>query len=82
MFEDDETLKTGRYVEIPSSNLGKTHGIGKIIARWGDTIAVDFRGHRGHYTISKHTIIPIAEVMGMKLYVDTSIPENEIHIKD
>lgn len=84
MFEEDETLKAGRFVQIPSSNHGKDGQVGKILSKWGNTIAVDFDGLLGHYTISKHTIIPIkiGEIYGMKVYADPSIPENEIHIKD
>lgn len=46
----------GDLVDIPSSDLGKIYGFGKILAVWSDKIAVNFSGHLGHYTISNHII--------------------------
>lgn len=52
----ENELKIGRIVEIPSSNLGKMYGQGVITAYFGGTIQVNFSGHLGQYTISKHEI--------------------------
>lgn len=52
----DSQLTVGRIVEIPSSYLGKKYGQGKIVSKFGGTIQVDFDGHLGQYTVSKHEI--------------------------
>lgn len=43
-------------VKILTSILGKDGEVGIITAKWGDVIQVDFNGHLGQYTISKHEI--------------------------
>lgn len=72
--------RVGDFIYIPSSELGKRYGKGKIVSVWFDKIAVDFSGHLGHYTLSNHPIIP-ATFLGMEVVLDDTIPENEFHIK-
>jgi len=53
----DSRLTIGRKVLIPSSKLGQEFGEGIIVAKFGDTIQVNFSGALGQYTVSKHEII-------------------------
>lgn len=73
-------MKVGDPIYIPTSNLGCKYGIGKIVAIWSNKISVDFSGHLGQYTVDKHDIIP-AEIFGMKVVLDETIPKDEMHIK-
>ena len=75
--------KVNDLVEIPTSNLGKEYGFGKVVRKWHNTIQVDFAGNLGQYTVSKHTILPVkvGSFNNMEVYTDSSIPLNEIHIK-
>lgn len=52
-------IKINSKVKIPTSILGLNgKEIGTVTAIWqdGNKIAVDFDGHLGHYTVSKHEI--------------------------
>lgn len=49
-------LEIDDKVKILTSELGKNGAIGKVKAKWGGIIQVDFNGHIGNYTISKHKI--------------------------
>lgn len=73
--------KVGQEVTIPKSELGAKYGIGKIVAVWGGKMAVDFKGHLGHYTIEKNEIYNVVTFSGIKLALDSNIPENEIHVR-
>jgi hypothetical protein len=73
-------FKVGDFVSVPTSVLGKKYGVGKILAIWFDKMSIDFSGHLGNYTMSKHTIIPV-EFFGMDVVLDETIPKNEIHLK-
>lgn len=52
----ESIYKLSEWVEIPTSELSKQFGKGKIVEIYGTTIAVDFQGHIGKYTVSNHEI--------------------------
>lgn len=57
-------MKKGSVVIIPTSELGVRNGLlleGTVLARWGGVLQVDFDGHLGQYTISKHNINLVRE---------------------
>lgn len=44
---------------VPTSELGKQHGPGTIVARWRNKVAVDFAGHLAHLTVARHVFLPV-----------------------
>lgn len=81
-MSDKQEFEVGDEVYIPSSNLGKTYGIGKITAIWSGIMAVDFSGHLGHYTIAKHILVKPLEILpGIEVHIDPSLNPNEYYFK-
>ena len=75
-------FKAGDIVSIPSSNLGKTYGLGRVTAVWNGIMAVDFSGHLGQYTIAKHVIVKPAEILpGITIHIDETLGPNEFYFK-
>lgn len=72
--------EVGDWVKVPNSSLSKRYGIGQVIASWHDTVQIDFSGHLGQYTVSKHDF-ERAEFLGMKIHIDETLPINEIQIR-
>lgn len=46
---------------VPTSELGRSHGPGTIVARWRNKVAVDFSGHLAHLTVARHVFLPVEE---------------------
>ncbi len=42
--------EVGATVTVEGSWLYERYGPGVVVGRWGSTVAVDFRGHLGHFT--------------------------------
>lgn len=75
--------KAGDEITIPTSYLGSKYGIGKVISVWADgkKMAVDFKGHVGHYTVENHKIHRAIEVYGFKIGIDERVPKDQVLIK-
>ena len=44
---------------VPTSWLGQQYGVGTIVARWRNKVAVDFGGHLAHLTVAKHVFLEV-----------------------